>query len=228
MPDWLAEEGDFDPEMAFDDNEGARSLDFSGEEPKTEPEHNIAVFLKPFVVLDTRKWFGGAELRLDAMVVHGGAEGSDLFQPKTIRFPRVIDGQDLVDSDNGLMVYYGKPSHFLVMSFMLSRDTSDSDDLAALIKKESQSDEVSSVVGQLATLATPHVAAVRAAMDAAVTLGEVAYKLVRQVSPKSLGLFRANWLGQRDNFGIGRHPENGSRRAQDFEFAYEIVEDKPA
>lgn len=225
MSEWLMEEGALDPEVALVGATGTRFRGPSGSITGATSEQNLAVFLKPLVVLNTRKLFGEADIRVDALVSHGGPNGTTLFHPQTIRFPRVVDGEDMAENDNGLLVYYGKPSHFLVMSVTLSRDTKDSDDLTQLITEQAKSDEVSSLLQQLAAAASPHVAAVQVAMQAALTLGNVAYKLVRQISPKTLGLYRANWLAHMDGFGVGRHPETGVARAKDFEFAYEIVAD---
>ena len=69
-------------------------------------------------------------------------------------------------------------------------------------------------------------AAVQASIEAALSLGNLAYELVRKISPQTLGLYRANWLGTRDAFGLGRHHQSGARRVKDFEFAYDVVVDK--
>lgn len=226
MPEWLIEEGAFDPELAMVGEARTLQRGVGAGANAGKAKQNLAVFLRPLIVRQTRKWFGGAELRLDAFVVHGGAEADGLFHPKTIRFPRVVDGDNLATGDNGLLIYYGKPSHFLVLTVALSRDTKDSDDLAALITKEAKSDDVSSLLTQLAAAASPHVAAVQVAMQAALTLGEVAYKLLRNVSPNSLGLYRASWLANAHKFGVGRHPEAGATVIKDFELAYDIVPDR--
>ena len=226
MPEWLAEEGAFDPELAMVGEARTLQRGVGASAKAGKAQQNLAVFLKPLIVRKTHKWFGSAELRLDAFVTHGGAEADGLFHPKTMRFPRVVDGEDLATGDTGLLIYYGKPSHFLALTVTLSRDTKDSDDLAALLTKQAKSDEVSSLFTQVAAAASPHVAAVQVAMQAALTLGEVAYKLIRNVSPNCLGLYRANWLANTHKFGVGRHPEAGARIIKDFELACDIVPDR--
>jgi hypothetical protein len=226
MSDWLAEEGSLDPELAMAGE--ARTLQRSiATGAKTgAAEQNLAIRLKPLLVRETHKWFGGAELRLDAVVVHGGPEPQSLFHPKTIRFPRVMDGDDLAGGENGLLIYYGRPSHFPVLTLVLSRDTKDSDSLAQLIAAHAKSKEVSSLLTQLSASASPHVAAVMLAMQSALTLGDVAYKLTRNISPRCLGLYRANWLANTHKFGVGRHPPAETTVIKDFELAYDIVLDE--
>jgi hypothetical protein len=226
MSEWLHEEGALDSELAFvGRRRGARGV--AAGEGSESSATNLAVFLKPLVVNNTRKWFGEADIRLDVLVTQAGGDDGDLFKTQTFRFPRVADGDDLANADNGLLVYLGRPKHFLALTVTLARDSKDSDDLNSLIQKQAKTPEVGSVLTNLAAaVATPHVAAVQAALQAALTLGDVAYGLIREISPKSLGLYRANWLANRDNFGVGRHPAAGSLAIKDFAFAYEIVADE--
>ena len=227
MSEWLHEEGTLDAELAFINDTSSRVRSATRSIRKDTAEHNLAVFLKPLAVKDTRKWFGEADIRVDTLASQAGQETGALFKPNTFRFPRVADGDNLANEDNGLMIYYGKPKHFLVLTVTLARDTKDSDDLAAMIDKQSKSDEVSTVLTKMAAaVASPHLAVVQTAMQAALTLGNVAYQLIRQLTPKCLGLYRTNWLANKDNFGIGRHPVVGLLNIKDFDFAYEIVLDK--
>jgi hypothetical protein len=221
---WLLEQGALTEEAVLDEAGRHRGGDW-------DLEYNLAVYLKPLVVLETKKLFGSAEIRLDMLVVHGGASDvTDLYHPKTLRFPRVEDGDDLAPTDEGILVYYGKPQHFLALSVMLSRDTKDSDDLAALIQTHTKSADLKAPLAALGAVLAPAapVAAVAAGVGAALALGDFAYKVIRQASPSCLGLFRAAWLGNRHHFGIGRHPRDGVQAVTDFELAYDIVEDAPA
>ena len=218
MNDWLKEEGSL---SATDISTGALKMRSEGE---AGSKHNLAVFLKPLVVLNTQKWFGEAELRLDALVVHGGSEGA-LYHPQTFRFPRVVDRDDLAGTENGLLVYLGKPAHFIGISLMLARDSTDSADLAQLLAAGAASKEFTDATSALSALAlpSPHAAALQAGLGAALALGDFAYKLVRQISPSCLGLYRASWLAGKDRFGVGRHPRQGAHRVKDFEVGYEVL-----
>ena len=200
--------------------------------PKAPPQHvvpaqpNIAIFLKPLIVLDTQKWFGEADLRLDAFVVQGGDDKDTLYYPKTIRFHRVKDGDDIITGPKGLMIYYGKPSHFLNISLMLSRDRKDSEDLADLILDQSNNKDLTSAVATIAfTVTNPQLVVLQAGVTAATKLGEFAFKLISQACPKCIGLYRASWLENLDNFGIDSQPAGSTIKVQDFEFSYRIVQD---
>ena len=229
MKDWMLEEGALDPDLALvsELRTGDRSTDHKLEGHTAE--HNLSIFLKPLVINNTRKWFGEADIRADVLVVQGGQEYGSLYAPQTFHFPRVADGDDLANRDNGLMIYYGRPKHFLVMTIMLSRDTKDSDSLADLISQQAKRKDIADVLSRMAVAASsPHLAVVQTAIEAALIFGDVAYRLIRQISPNCLGIYRANWLARKDNFGIGHHPtKEGSFNIKDFTFAYSIVPDIP-
>src|SRR3989442_13006977 len=89
----------------------------------------LAIRLKDMVIHDNRKWFGGAEIRLDTLVVHGKnplAKEDTFYKPTTQRFARVRDGERLSIGDSGLLIFYGQPRHFVDISITVSRDRKDS------------------------------------------------------------------------------------------------------
>src|SRR2546428_4528992 len=58
----------------------------------------LAVQLHDVVIHDTKKWFGGADIRLDALVTQGYGTKDDpksFYKPETIRFPEVRQGEKL-------------------------------------------------------------------------------------------------------------------------------------
>jgi hypothetical protein len=63
-----------------------------------------------------------------------------------------------------------------------------------------------------------HAGAVLAAAGACVGLGNTACKLLTAAVGHSIGLYRTSLLAC-EEFGVGRHPADGLRRAQDFSFA---------
>lgn len=192
------------------------------------PAPDLAIRFKDIVVHDNKRWFGESDIRFDAVVLHGNAEPEDptsFYTPATFRFGRVADGDTLPSAQ--LMVFRGRPRHFLDMFVTVSRDTKDSDDLADLLGTALKSDELkgsaSAVLGL--AVAAPHVAAVMTALTAATTIGKVAYDVVRKATGSTIGLYHCSWLEQRDRFGLGRHPDAGEHRVKDLSFWFEVVED---
>lgn len=192
----------------------------------------IAVRLQDIVIHDTKKWFGEADIRLDALVVHGnGAAGKPAtsYMPQTFRFPRVSDGDRLSTGEAGLLIYYGRVRHFLDLFIMVSRDRKDSGDLANLLTKQFGSPELQGAIGTLLGLAiaAPQVATITAAIGAAAAVGNFSYQVLSKATGATVGLYRTSWLEHRDNFGIGNHPQNGDAfREKDLSFRYEVVLEK--
>jgi hypothetical protein len=60
-------------------------------------------------------------------------------------------------------------------------------------------------------------------VGAAATICNISSRLLSTALGTSIGLYRTSLLA-RDGFGVGRHPTSGATRAQDFSFAYEILE----
>ena len=193
----------------------------------------LALMLHDVVVHDVKKWFGEADVRLDALVVHGYGKKQDpesFYAPQTFRFSRVGDEDKLQIGESGLLLFHGRPLHFLDIFITLSRDTKDSDSLADLLKKQLGSQEMQGAIATLAGLAiaAPQVAAVTAAVGAAALLGDFAYRVIREAAGKTIGLYRASFLQYHHGFGTGRHPESGSYRVDDFSFWYDILVEKKA
>lgn len=192
---------------------------------------NLAIRLQDIMIWDTKKWFGDAEMRLDALVVHGYAtegEPASFYMPQTFRFPSVKNRDRLPTGENGLLIFYGEALYFLDIFITVSRDRKDSDDLATLLSQQLQSAEVQGAVCTLLGLAVaaPQVATVTAAVGAASILGNLAYQVLSKVTGDTIGLYRTSWLQHRDGFGIGRHPQEGSHHVKDLSFWYEIIHEE--
>jgi hypothetical protein len=188
----------------------------------------LAITLHDVVVYDVRKWFGAADLRLDALVVHGQSsrKSTSCYQPGTFRFNGVKDGQRLPIDTGGLLLFYGKARHFVDIFITVSRDRSDSDDLATMLAAQAESPQLGSAIAQVATVvATAGAATVLpAAIQGAALIGSLAYKLITGISGNTLGLYHTTWLQVRDGLGVGPHPETGVFRPDgaDVSFRYEI------
>ena len=194
----------------------------------------LAVMLHDVVVHDVKKWFGEADVRLDALVVHGYGqkdEPESFYAPQTFRFSGIGDRTKLQIGESGLLLFHGRPLHFLDLFITLSRDTKDSDNLADLLKQRLGSQEIQGAIATLAALAVaaPQVAVVTAAVGAAAILGDFAYRVIREAAGKSIGLYRTSYLQYRHGFGVGRHPgDDSSYRFDDFSFWYEIHTERNA
>jgi hypothetical protein len=187
----------------------------------------LAVSLRELTIHDNRKWFGEADVRLDALVVNGhGAvgESDSFYTPRTFRFARVADEDPLPIGESGLLFFYGRPLYFLDLFVTVSRSKKDKDDLSSYLAQSSDDPTLQDAFGRLATLvAAPHVAAFTAALQAAAQIGDFACQILRRVTGSTVGLFHTSWLEHRDGFGLGRHPEQGAFRVKDLSFAYEIT-----
>jgi hypothetical protein len=222
---WLLEQGaPLDPEA---ESRLARELRAvrGGIDRLTAPP--LALSIHEVVIHDNKKWFGGADVRIDALVVQGHGSTKDprsFYMPQTFRFPAVRDGEQLPTGEAGLLIFYGRPAYFLDLFLTVSRDRKDSDDLAKVLTTHLQSGAPQDALGTLVSLvARPDVAALKLALGAAARLGEVAYDVLRSITGATVGLLHTSWLEHRDDFGVGRHPEAGSYRLRDLSFWYEIV-----
>jgi hypothetical protein len=195
---------------------------------KSPPPRTHAIRLNEVIVHNNRTWFGEGDIRLDALVVHGnGSEGkaADFYQPNTFSFPRVKDGEALPIGAPGLLLYYGQPRYFLDLFLLVSRDRGNSDNLAKLLAQKLSANEMTPAVKPLLELATSALTsnAITLALQAAVSIGNLAYSVVQTVTSNTIGLYRTSFLQAADNFGAGRHPTNGYLTVKDLSFRYEIL-----
>ena len=193
---------------------------------------NLAVRLQDIMIWDTKKWFGEAQMRLDALVVHGYAtenQPPSIYMPQTFRFPGIKSQERLPTGENGLLIFYGEALHFLDIFIIVSRDRQDSEDLATLLYKNLQSPELQGAVSTVLGLAVaaPQVSTITTAISGASILGNLAYQILSKVTGDTIGLYRNSWLQYRDGFGIGRHPQTGSHKVKDLSFYYEIIQEEP-
>ncbi len=192
-------------------------------------EPPLAVALRELTILDTGRWFGGAKVRIDALIVHGNNdEGATFYSPRTFEFDRVSDGDRLpIDPTVGMLLFAGHPRYFLDVFLMASRVTGETPPLSELLVQRGA--DVTSAVSDLAALANSATTAViSTALTAAFTLGDVALSVIDAVSSTTIGLHRASFLEHTHEFGVGRHPAFGTQTGQDLEFAYDIVLDRPS
>lgn len=181
----------------------------------------VAVRLDELVVHRNRA-LGGADIRVDAVVLTGGDNAEQpVYRARTERFHNIRDGERL--PLDRMLIYHGPAVDYLDLAVWVSRDTTDSLALSDLLRDQLGSQEVQEAGLQLAGLmvAAPQAATAVAAVGAGAVIVNVAYRLLLDTVGKSIGLYRTSLLAQ-EKFGVGRHPANGTLRAQDFSFAFTI------
>jgi hypothetical protein len=226
--EWLIDAVPSDLDAAvFDDQAlGALTLNRSAQ---AAPEAPLAVSINDVVIHDTHKWFGGADIRLDVLAVHGNVDGEDAaswYKPTTRTFPNVKKGARL--NAEGMLVFFGWPRYFLDLFIIVSRDTEDARKLEDLLRDRLAGDDAKGAVANLlALVAAPQAVAVAAAAQAALTIGSLASEVVGAVTTKSVGVYQQSWLEHADRFGQGRHPsaEGESIRADDLSFWLNVRRD---
>lgn len=230
MTDWLIEE-------PADARAVARSVVFEGARQERgkaarAPAQTVALRLHDVLIHNNKKWFdifGGADVRLDAVVVQGNVIDADpaaAYVPTTMRFSGIGDGDRLPSDDYGMLLYYGYPRHFLDISIIVSRDGRDTDDLSTRLAKEMNSGAMKGAMATLLGLAVaaPSAAVVTGAIAAAATIGDLARQIIRSMSGSTIGMYRGSRLAYPDKFGEGRNPPDGSSyRKGDFSFWYEVI-----
>jgi hypothetical protein len=231
--EWLVDR--FRPLTDQDVDEIDRELASGGAHSRKQrgSPRDLAVTLHDVTVHDTRKWFGEANIRLDAFVITGFGNPKDpstFYAPKSESFPRIRDGEKLPFGPGGWLMFHGPASHFLDVRIMVSRDRKDSQELSQLLSSAAGSAQTGRSLSTLLGLAVaaPQAAAVGAAVGAAATLGDIAFRLVQAATGATIGLYRDCHLEYRDGFGIGRHPGERAFRVKDLSFWYEISRAGPA
>ncbi|GIE35186.1 hypothetical protein Ait01nite_082310 [Actinoplanes italicus] len=169
------------------------------------------------LIVHRNRALGGADIRVDAMVLTGGAGDSPVYRAETMRFSNVRDGERL-PMDNAL-IYHGPAVDFLDIAVWVSRDTSGSLALSTLLEQRFTSPEVQAAGAQMAQLAltAPQAALAVAVAGAGAVLVNTAYELLTGVVGQSIGLYRTSLLAQ-EQFGVGRH----ERHPQDFTFTFTV------
>lgn len=185
----------------------------------------LAIRITDLTIQDTRALFGSSDIRIDTLVVtRSTTSGVEPYHPATRRFKDIKDGQPL-PLDN-MLVYHGDATDFVDLQIWVSRDRDDSIEFSKLLKEQANSAEFKEAAAALlaiialSTVAAPAVAAV----GAVATLSAIAWRVLSNALPKSIGLYQTSLLaGEGAGFGQGRHPPDGLLRAQGFSFGYEVV-----
>ncbi|GAB2568204.1 hypothetical protein Aab01nite_43760 [Paractinoplanes abujensis] len=171
----------------------------------------VAVRIGELIVHRNRA-LGSADIRVDAMVLTNGTGGAPAYHAETMRFSNVHDGERL-PLDNAL-IYHGPAVDFLDIAVWVSRDTTGSLALSALLEQRLTSGDLQAAV---VAVPVPQAAVAVAVAGATAMLVNTAYELLLGVVGRSVGLYRTSLLAQ-EQFGLGRH----QRHPQDFSFTFSI------
>ncbi|WP_030434609.1 caspase family protein [Actinoplanes subtropicus] len=176
----------------------------------------VAVRIDELVVHRNRA-LGGADIRIDTLVLTGGTGDRPAYRAETMRFSNIRDG-DRLPLERAL-IYHGPAADFLDIAIWVSRDTTGAQALGTLLEHKLTSPVVQLAEAQVAglVLGAPHAAAAVAVAGATAVLVNAGYELLTGVVGPSIGLYRTSLLAQ-EGFGVGRH----ERHPQDFSFAYSI------
>lgn len=169
----------------------------------------VAVRIAELIVHRNRA-LGSADVRVDAIVLTGGGGDQPVYRAETIRFSDVHDGERLPLDD--ALIYFGPAVDFLDIAVWVSRDTSGSLALSALLEHQLTSAPLAGLA-----VAAPQAALAVAVAGAGAVLVNTAYELLTGVVGHSIGLYRTSLLAQ-ERFGIGRH----ERHPQDFTFTFTV------
>jgi hypothetical protein len=107
----------------------------------------------------------------------------------------------------------------------VSRDSGNTDKLADLLAQNITAKALDPAVTPILELATSAItsSAISLALQAAATIGNVAYRVVQAVTSNTIGVYRTSYLQVADKFGAGKHPEAGYLEVKDLSFKYEIL-----
>jgi len=187
----------------------------------------VALRIEELIVHRNHALFG-TDIRVDAIVLTAAHEAElPAYEAHTVRFPNVRDGEPL--PLDRMLAYHGPAVDYLDVALWVSRDAPQTPGLGELLSREAVGDEVREALARLggSLTALPHAGTAVAALGLSAVVVNVAYKLLRGAVNDVIGLYRGSMLAHED-FGAGRHPAEGVRRARDFSLAFSIEEIRPA
>lgn len=169
-----------------------------------------------------------SDLRLDVMINHGNKdENANFFKAETIKYNDVNDGDELIKEFENKLLFSGNTQYFLNFQMMLSRDKPDSKPLDDILTSDTIKTTLPDSFNTIMTLietTNPTAAVVGAAINGAITIGRFAWNLLDNYTDKTIFSYDNVWFQNRNNFGIGRHPDNGTMTIDDAKLFFSIFE----
>jgi hypothetical protein len=225
MPDWLrADESSFEPAPA--------SMSGGADGPSDAKvdlrRPTVTICLRGVRVLDNKKLFGSAQVRVLLIVVDGrvNTQAGMPFWTQELPFPNVSDGATLpIDVDSGFVVYRSKPEGFISLFVIIARDTEATRAFAQALKDSFVAKGIGTTVGVGITLAGASLAApaARALTTEAV---DSALDYFRTKKNPLIATYYGSLTRERQ-YGGGLHPPEYPRRllacGATAELAYEVT-----
>lgn len=169
-----------------------------------------------------------ADLRLDVVVSHANKEeNANFYTIDTIPYKNVADGDELVREFENKLLFSGNAKYFLNFQIMLSRDKPDSKSLKDLLTddmlKNTIPDSFDSIFSLINAI-NPTAAIIGGAINGAITIGRLAWDILDNHTDKTIFSYDNVWFQNRNNFGIGRHPEKDTQIIDDGEIYFSVFE----
>jgi hypothetical protein len=183
-----------------------------------QPSQDLIVRLNELLVHDNRAVWGESAIRIDTLCTTGGCDPV----VSTYVFPGIGDG-DRVPFDN-IRIFQGTATGFIDFAIWVSKHDDGSPTLPALVREIGNDPEFTQATTALAGLAVagPQAATLAAAIAAGATVTYFVNRVVERVIGRHIGLYRTSFLPL-ESWGIGRHPQQGSIRAQEFSFSFDVI-----
>jgi hypothetical protein len=182
----------------------------------------LSVRLEEIVVHENRT-LGKGRVRVDTLVTTRGSLGEEIVCSETRVFPRVADG-DALSLENAL-IYQGPVGASLNIALWVSKEESNKPPLGELIARVLERPDfqaAATVIGS-AVAATPQVAVAVGAAAAVGTVAALVDDVLREAIDPTIAVFHCSHL-RHERYGLGAHPSEGLRRAQDISFRYSITD----
>jgi hypothetical protein len=200
MAEWLRKE-----EMPFAPSDAAIMFDDAVRTRARRP--TVTVSLRGVRVLNNRKLFGSARVRVLTVVVDGNRDndGDAPFWRSELDFPGVGDGATLpIDPEFGYLVYRGRPWGFLSLFVLVAKDTEATRQFAQTLKENFLAKGIGAAAGAATIFAGAPMAAEVARQLAAGLVDTTLEVLAKKKNPLIATYYGS--VTKEQKYGPGLHP----------------------
>lgn len=197
---WLrSEEAPFSPEVA------AQPMETADRRGARRP--TVTVSLRGVTVLDNKKLFGSASVRVLAVVVDGNRDTNSgaPFWSSELSFANVRDGAKLsIDPELGVVIYRGKPWGFLSLFVLVARDTDASRAFAKALEEGFLAKGIGTAAGAATIFAGAPIAA-GAAREVTTAVVTATLDVFAERKDPVIGTYYGS-VTKEQHYGEGLHP----------------------